>query len=358
MQHRAGPGARHDSPQLWAGCLCWRKPRPTHESTLPMSLPLWTDDPEDTEFSPAQRAQAAARSTWVSVGLNLVLTLVQIVVGVLAKSQALVADGLHSLSDVVADFVVLLANRHSQQGADAEHPYGHQRFETAASLVLGLLLLGVGVGLLASAIGKLKAPEALSAAHPVALWVACATLVAKELLFRYMLRVAQRVKSSMLVANAWHARSDAASSLVVALGLVGSLLGYPILDPIAALIVGLMVAKMGGQFAWAALHDLMDRAADAQEVEAIGRTLLETPGVQGVHDVRTRKMGDMLLADVHIEVDATLSVEAGHNIAVLARQRVMQRHRVLNLMTHVDPWHRPDADHAAVSRTDREAPKP
>jgi cation diffusion facilitator family transporter len=185
--------------------------------------------------------------------------------------------------------------------------------------------------------------------QPSALWVACAALLAKESLFRYMLAVAKRVKSSMLVANAWHARSDAASSLVVALGIVGNLFGYPVLDPIAALIVGLLIGKMGWEFGWEALHDLMDRSADEAEVEAIRRTLIETPGVSGVHDVRTRKMGDLIVVDAHIEVDGTLSVEAGHDIAVAARQRVLQRHRVLDLMTHVDPWRRPDLDHKLAS---------
>ncbi|MCZ8235518.1 MAG: cation diffusion facilitator family transporter [Inhella sp.] len=303
------------------------------------------DDPEDTEHSPQERAAAASRSTWVSVGVNLVLSTVQILAGVMTKSQGLVADGLHSLSDLVSDFVVLFANHHSQKDADADHPYGHHRFETAAALVLGLLLLAVGAGMLASAVGKLQAPDAIPQVHLAALWVALGALAAKELLFRYMLAVAKRVKSSMLVANAWHARSDAASSLVVALGIVGNLAGYPILDPIAAAIVGFMIGKMGWSFGWDALHDLMDRAVDDHEVAAIRQTLQETPGVMGVHDVRTRKMGDMVVVDAHIEVDATLSVEAGHDIAVEGRRRVMLRHRVLNVMTHVDPWHRPDRDH-------------
>ncbi|MEI7536944.1 MAG: cation diffusion facilitator family transporter [Comamonadaceae bacterium] len=304
------------------------------------------DDAEDTEHSPAERIAAASRSTWVSVGVNLVLTIAQVVVGVLAKSQGLIADGIHSLSDLVADFVVLLASHHSKKDADADHPYGHQRFETAASLVLGTLLLVVGVGMLWSAARKLEAPETVQTVHIIALWVAGGALIAKELLFRYMLSVAKRVKSSMLVANAWHARSDAASSLVVGVGIIGNLAGYPILDPIAALIVGFMVTRMGWGFSWDALHDLMDRAVDEQEVQAIRKTLLETPGVSDVHDVRTRKMGDMIVVDAHIEVDANITVEAGHDIAVEARQRVLQHHRVLNLMTHVDPWHRPDLDHA------------
>lgn len=303
------------------------------------------DDPEHSPHSAAERTAAATRSTWVSVGVNLVLSTLQIVVGVLAKSQALIADGVHSLSDLVADGVVLLANHHSQKDADDDHPYGHQRFETAASLVLGLLLLAVGVGMVWSAVSKLEDTSSIAVVHPIALWVAGAALVSKELLFRYMLRVAKAVKSSMLVANAWHARSDAASSLVVGLGLAGNLLGFPLLDPIAALIVGLMVGKMGWSFGWDALHDLMDRGLDEAEVQAIRATLLATPGVAGVHDVRTRKMGDMVVADAHIEVDATLTVEAGHNIAVAARAAVLQRHRVLNLMTHVDPARRPDADH-------------
>ena len=306
------------------------------------------DDDEDSQFTPAQRSAAAARSTWVSVAVNLVLTVAQISAGIMAKSQGLIADGIHTLSDLVADFVVLFANHHSQKDADADHPYGHQRFETAASLVLGGLLLAVGLGMLWSAAAKLQNPAAIATVHITALWVAGVALVAKELLFRYMLSVAKKVKSSMLVANAWHARSDAASSLVVGVGIIGSLMGYPILDPIAAALVGFMVTKMGWGFGWDALHDLMDRAVDEAEVAAIRQTLTDTPGISSVHDVRTRKMGDMIVVDAHLEVDATLSVEQGHDIAVAARARVMQRHRVLNMMTHVDPYKRPDLDHAPL----------
>ena len=292
---------------------------------------------DDESSSAAERATAANRSTWISVATNLVLTVAQVVTGFIAGSQGLIADGLHSLSDLVADFVVLFAGHHSRRGADADHPYGHQRFENAASLILGALLLAVGLGMLWSAFRKLEAPETVPTVHIVALWVAIGALIAKESLFRYMLAVAKRVKSGMLVANAWHARSDAASSLVVGIGIIGNLAGYPIFDPIAALIVGFMVAKMGWSFGWDALHDLMDRAVDEKEVVAIRQTLLETPGVRGVHDLRTRKMGDLIVVDAHILVDALIPVEEGHAIAVSARQRVLQRHRVLNLMTHVDP---------------------
>jgi len=307
----------------------------------------------DSDLSQSEllaRGRAASRSTWVSVGVNLCLTILQITAGVVSKSQGLIADGIHSLSDLVADFVVLFANHYSQKAADEDHPYGHQRYETAASLVLGLLLLSVGVGMLISAVQKVQNPDAIRQVHVLALYVAAGALLAKELLFRYMLSVAKKVKSSMLVANAWHARSDAASSLVVGVGIAGNLMGYTILDPVAALIVGLMVTKMGWQFGWDALHDLMDRAADQTEMAAIQATLLDTPGVKNVHDIKSRKMGDMIVVDAHIEVDPNISVEEGHDIAVVARQRVMRRHRVLNLMTHIDPWQKLDADHAHGTR--------
>lgn len=306
---------------------------------------------EHAARSAAERAGAARRSTWVSVGVNVTLMTTQIVVGVLAKSQGLIADGVHSLSDLVADFVVLFAGHHARKDADADHPYGHQRFETAASLALGALLLAVGVGMVWSAVVKLEAPDTVAQVHIGALWVVGAALVAKELLFRYMLRVAKEVESSLLVANAWHARSDAASSLVVGLGIVGNLMGYPILDPIAALIVGFMIGRMGWKFGWDAMHDLVDRAVDDDEVQAIRTTLRGTPGVLGVHDVRTRKMGDVIVVDAHIEVDASITVAAGHAISVAARERVMKRHRVLNLMTHIEPAQRPDPGPAPAADT-------
>jgi cation diffusion facilitator family transporter len=141
----------------------------------------------------------------------------------------------------------------------------------------------------------------------------------------------------MLIANAWHARSDAASSLVVAVGIGGALLGYPILDSVGALVVGLMVAKAGWGFSWDALHDLMDRAVSEEEHQKIEAIIKSTEGVKGFHDLRTRKMGDMILVDVHIEVDRHLSVQVGHDVALNARNQIMKELPVLDVMTHIDP---------------------
>ncbi|WP_019450489.1 cation diffusion facilitator family transporter [Cupriavidus sp. BIS7] len=296
------------------------------------------------------RHLAGRRSTLVSVFVNIGLTIAQATVGFLAGSQALIADAMHSLSDLVSDFVVLFAGHHSRKGADTDHPYGHQRFETAASLALGALLLAVGVGMLWTAVGKIQHPEGIPPVQTIALWAALGALAAKELLFRYMLHVAERVRSSMLVANAWHARSDAASSLVVALGVGGNLLGYHVLDPVAAIVVGLMVSRMGLKFGWDALSDLMDHAADEDTVAALHATMLETPGVLGLHDLKTRKMGDMILVDVHLEIQADLTVEQGHAIASEAARRAMERDDVLNVMTHVDPVRVPREAPREVSR--------
>ncbi len=294
------------------------------------------DDLDHDPVSP-QAKNAAQRSTWVSVAVNVLLAMAQAVAGWLTHSQGLIADSVHSLSDLASDVVVLLALRHSRKEADEDHHYGHQRYENAASLVLGLLLFVVGAGMAWSAAMKVSSPQGVTTIAPAALWVALGSLLAKELLFRYMLAVAERVRSKLLVANAWHARSDAASSLVVAIGIVGNLFGLPFFDPIAAAIVGFMVGKTGWTFLWEALHDLTDRAATAEETERIRQEILGTPGILGVHDLRTRRTGDLLLVDAHLEVDGLLTVEQGHRIAVEARRRVIERHPVLNMMTHVDP---------------------
>ncbi len=284
-----------------------------------------------------ERFAAAQKSTWVSIGINVILTAFQVVGGFFAHSQALMADGLHSLSDLLSDVLVLYANRHGNKHADANHPYGHARVETAATLILGTFLAVLGVVLLVAAAMRLQHPEALQAVNPLALAIAVFALAAKEGMFRYMLAVAKRVRSQMLVANAWHARSDAASSLVVIVGVIGNLLGYTFLDLVAAAVVGVMIAHMGGKLALEAMAELIDTGLDAAEVEAIRQTLLKVHGVRGLHELRTRKMADNALVDAHIMVDPKISVSEGHYIAETARQAVLKNHHVMDVMVHIDP---------------------
>lgn len=287
----------------------------------------------DTE----DRSEAARHVTWVSILVNLVLTVMQIVVGVFAHAQSLVADGFHSLADLVADFMVLIANKHSSSPADEDHPYGHERFETLAALALGLVLIGTGCGILYTAIERLQHLDTLPPVASIALWTAFATLAGKELLFRYMLRVGERLRSPMLVANAWHARADAASSLVVAAGIAGSLMGWRFLDPIAAIIVGLMVVRMGWRFSWEALAELIDTGIPAAERAAVMETILATPGVLACHSLRSRRMAHKVLVDARVQVSPYISVSEGHQIAETVHDRVLDAHiDVLDVMVHVD----------------------
>jgi cation diffusion facilitator family transporter len=295
-----------------------------------------TAAPVDNQVDP-ERFREGQRITWVSVGVNIVLTAMQVVVGLLAHSVSLIADAMHTLSDVVADAFVLYANRKGAEAADAEHPYGHGRIETAASLVLGLLLAATGSGILITAAGRLQDLGSLPPVGVAAMWAAIATLLAKEGLFRYMLAVAERLRSPMLVANAWHARADALSSLVVAAGVGGSLLGFPFADAAAAIIVGGMIVKAGVGFAWEAMRELIDTGLSAEEVARIKATIADTPGVVDLHELRTRRMAHQVLVDAHIQVDGRISVSEGHRIAETARASVLKDHpEVLDVLVHVD----------------------
>lgn len=306
-------------------------PRETHSPNMAETHHSTAPKEEATRFEEAQRI------TWVSVSVNIVLTAMQLVVGFIAHSQSLIADAMHTLSDIVADAFVLFANRKGAEVADADHPYGHGRFETAASLVLGLLLAGTGAGILISAAGRL---QDIGSAPPVgvaAMWAALFTLAAKEGLFRYMLAKAERLRSPMLVANAWHARADALSSLVVAAGIGGALIGFSFADAVAAIIVGAMIVRAGFKFAWAAIRELIDTGLSSEEVAAIGQTIATTSGVLGLHELRTRRMAHQVLVDAHVQVDPRISVSEGHRVAESARHRVLDLHpEVLDVLVHVD----------------------
>lgn len=302
----------------------------------PHSSSSKTFDAPDRTVDPV-RSAAARRSTWVSVSVNVLLTILQIVVGIIGKSQALLADGLHSLSDLLSDFIVLFANRQSSRKADATHPYGHARIETAATLILGTMLMALAVLLFWGAGVRLASGQPLPTVHMSTLIVAATTLVMKELLYRYLVRVARRVNSQLLLANAWHSRSDAWSSLVVLIGIGGNLLGFTMLDVVAAIIVAAMIGHMGWKLAREALSQLVDKALDEAEVAKIRATLLATPGVRGLHELRTRKMGDRALVDAHVMVDGHISVSEGHYIAETARKRVLGDSEVLDIMVHIDP---------------------
>lgn len=304
----------------------------------------------------AERSAEGQRATWVSVVVNLVMTIVQLVVGWFAHSQSLIAHGLHSFSDLLSDFLVIYASRESAQPADQAHPYGHARVETAATLVLGTSLALIGGGILWESGMRLQHIETLPAVEISALWVAIATVISKEALYRFLIRVAERLRSQLMIANALHTRADAASALVVVVGIAGALMGWSFLDLLAAALMGFMILRMGAGLAWGALKELIDTGLDETQVELIRQTLLQTPGVLGMHELRTRRMAHQALVDAHVQVDARISVSEGHRIAESARARVLREHpEVLDVLVHIDPEDDLDPDLAATRLPGRTA---
>jgi len=291
----------------------------------------------DIDTSSEARYGASRRVTLVSVVWNLILTVAQIIIGFVGHSQALIADGLHTLSDLITDFMVLFALKHGKKAADEEHPYGHARIETAVTMILGIILVAVGAGIAISAGMRLSSAQTFVIPSAMTLWIAVITLGAKEGLYRYTMVTADRFDSNMLRANAWHHRSDALSSLIVAAGIGGSLLGFGYLDSVAALIVALMVVKVGGELAWQSLRELVDTGLAAEDLESIRQVILTISGVKALHLLRTRRVGEQALADVHIIVDDHLSVSEGHQISEMVRARLIREIAPLaDVMVHID----------------------
>ncbi|MCC5867303.1 MAG: cation transporter [Gammaproteobacteria bacterium] len=295
-----------------------------------------------------QRYRLMRRATLVAGATNVVLAAVQLAGGLLANSQALIADGLHTLSDLFGDAVVLLASRQATVAPDEAHPYGHGRIETLATVFVALLLLAVATGLVLEAARRLFSAEPLAAPHPMALLFAVVAILAKEGLFRYTRRIARRVRSDLLHANAWHQRSDVASSLVVLAGVAGALAGLTYLDALAAAIVGGMIAVIGLRLMRRSLAELIDRGLGRARLATLRDTIRSVDGVHDLHLLRTRRMGGHALVDVHVQLSPRISVSEAHYISERVRARLIATdEEVSDVTVHVDP----EADDAMDEQT-------
>ncbi len=284
------------------------------------------------------RYRETVRVTLIGSVIDLLLGVAKIVMGVVAHSQALIADGVHSLSDLATDFVVLYAAKHARQGADEDHPYGHGRIETIATVALGGLLILAAVGIAWDAVSHMLEPESLAKPGFWALVVAAISVVSKEAIYQYTMVVARKLKSKMLEANAWHSRSDAISSVVVLVGIAGSMAGYRYLDAVAAISVGLMIAKIGWNLIFHSFRELIDTGLEQERVDAIRQSILSVDGVRSLHILRTRSMGADALVDVHIQVDPELSVSEAHYISESVRLKLIKEiEEVADVMVHIDP---------------------
>lgn len=276
--------------------------------------------------------------TWVGIAVNLALAGVKTVTGVAGQSQALVADGIHSLSDLVTDAVVLLAARHAARGADHDHPYGHGRIETAATVLVGLLLLLTAVLIGHNAVVSLGAATRPGPPSLVTLVIAFGSVAGKEALFHYTRHAGRSIGSRLLEANAWHHRSDALSSVVVGFGIGGALAGVVTLDAVAAVIVAVMIAKVGWDVIRDSLRELVDTGFDPEAVAELRDEALAVDGAKHAHTFRSRWMGHRALVDLHIRVGSRVSVSEGHRVAEAVRLRLLDRlSRVADVMVHVDP---------------------
>ena len=284
-----------------------------------------------------ERHRITQRVTLTGAAVNCALASLQILFGLLGKSQALLADGIHTLSDLGTDFIVLYASRRSSKAADKDHPYGHGRIETLASLVLGAILGMVGIGIGIRGVESVLSP---ATTNPEAITIVFASLaiVAKEGLYHYTLRAARATHSTMLESNAWHHRSDALSSIVVVIGISAQLMGIPYMDAVAAIIVACMISWMGLRLGRKALNELIDTGLDLELIEQVRAAMQSNSSVIGVHNLRSRSMGGLGYLDAHIEVDSNLTVSEAHYIAHRIEHQVKKRFpKIIDVQIHIDP---------------------
>lgn len=285
-----------------------------------------------------QRKKAINTVTLWGVLVNIMLASTKLVGGIIGQSHALIADGLHSASDLASDGMVLLAAKHASEGADEDHPYGHERFETIATVALGTLLAIVGLGIAYDAINALISDETVSSPHPFTLWIAAISILSNEALYHYTKHVGKTIRSKLLIANAWHHRSDAVSSIVVFIGIAGTQMDMPNLDAYAAIVVALMIIKIGVELGYHSMQELVDKGLDPETVQKVRDKILEHEDVRHLHMLRSRTMGHKALVDVHIEVAPKLSVSEGHHISETVEKSLMDNFDDINDVTvHIDP---------------------
>ena len=291
-----------------------------------------------------QRESVIRRVTWVGALANLGLLIVKFVAGLVAHSSAMVADAAHSLSDFVTDIIVIVFVRISAKPQDTDHDYGHGKYETLATLFIGLALVAAAVGIIVSGATKLAAwlrGEAIAAPGALALWAALLSIVVKEALYRYSVARGKSLDSPALVANAWHHRSDALSSIGAAIGIGGAILlgdRWTVLDPLASIVVGAMLVKVAWDLLRGCLGDLTDQSlSEAQEREIV-EIFHSVPGVSDPHHLRTRRIGPRIAIEAHLRMDGNLPLREAHEHTKAIEQALRDHFGPQTIVTlHMEP---------------------
>ncbi|GMN88838.1 cation diffusion facilitator family transporter [Francisella sciaenopsi] len=282
------------------------------------------------------RYQITKKVTLVGMFINALLAISKTFIGIIGRSPALFADGIHSFSDLLSDAMVLFAAKYANKGEDHNHPYGHERMETLATLVLSGLLISIGFmivyhSLAILIVGEYETPDRFT------VYAAIFSILGNEFIYQYTMRAANKIDSDMLRANAWHSRSDMWSSVVVLVGLIGAFLGFPWMDAIAALVVCYMIVKMGVKWGYSAVAELIDEGVDAETRKSIKEIITNSEGVQDFHFLRTRKMAGKIVLDVHILVDKYSTASEGHYIAEIVKSNIYHNvENIKDITVHVD----------------------
>ena len=272
--------------------------------------------------------------TILAFTINLFMAIGKGFVGFLAQSSALIADAGHSLSDLFSDLITYWSIHYSQQPKDENHPYGHGRFETVGSFIIALMLVATGVGVVWHTLERIENPIIPG---ELALWAAGISIAMKEFLYQLTYRIGKKQNSRILIANAWHHRSDAVSSIAALIGISVALLGFPLLDPIAGFLVAGLIIKSGVDIGYSSIRELTDEVAEQEVIGTILKTLEGIEGVEHFHQVRARRMGPHLLVDLHLEVNCMMSVSAAHQVAERVRWHILETMPAVNeVLIHVD----------------------
>lgn len=291
------------------------------------------------------RSKEAKKVTWVGFVLNALLTSFKIFAGFTGGSAAMIADGVHSLSDFFTDIVVLVGFKFIDKPEDDQHNYGHGKFETLATVIIGLALLLVGYKIMASGImsiyGVLFKGKIIEQPKMIALAAAVLSVVCKEWLFRYTRHIGEMIQSSAVIANGWHHRSDAFSSIGTMAGIGGAILfgqNWAVLDPLASLIVSVFIFKVSFQILMPAVNELLESSLQDEEIEHIKNIFEASPHIQNFHHLRTRRIGSKVAIEVHFVFEKTMSIQEAHSFATEVEKKIKEFFGASSLITtHLEP---------------------
>ncbi|OEF96476.1 cation diffusion facilitator family transporter [Desulfuribacillus alkaliarsenatis] len=284
-----------------------------------------------------ERYSLGKKATYIGIIGNVLLTIFKGIVGVVSGSLAMVADAFHSLSDVLGSLIVLGGLKYSQLPPDENHHYGHAKAESVVAKIVAVILLITAVGIGYSAYQAIIQPV-IEIPASIALWAALISVIVKEAMYQYTVRIANKINSAAVKADAWHHRTDALSSIAAFIGIGGALLGFPILDPIAGVVVALMIGRAALEIYWSAIKDLMDEAPNPELIEDIANITLGIKGIHSVHEIKGRHHGPKIYIDMKICVNKDETVEQGHSLAGKAKRLILEQHKEIeDVLIHVNP---------------------